>query len=58
MVVVEYNTAVKATTIALGTTATLTITNILQMKIMPYLYVSQSIQLLIIVKVELKEPKS
>ena len=56
--VVEYNTAVKATTIALGTTATLTITNILQMKTMPYLYVLQSIQLLIIVKVELKEPKS
>ena len=58
VVVVEYSTDINATIITLVTTITLTITNIYQLKTIPYLYVLQLIQLQIIVEVELKEPTS
>ena len=55
MVVVKYNTIIKATTITLGVTVTLTATNVCQMKTIPHLYDLQSIQLQTMVKVELNE---
>ena len=41
MVVVEHSTAIEATTITLDATITLTITNIFQLKTMPYLLILQ-----------------
>ena len=58
VVVVEHGTAIEATTITLDAIATLTITNIYQLKTMLYLHVLQSIQLQIVVEVVLKGPTS
>ena len=58
VVVVEYGTAIEATTIILDAIATLTITNIYQLKTMLYLYILQSTQLQIVVEVVLKGPTS
>ena len=58
VVVVEYSTAIEATTITLDAIATLTITNIYQLKTMLYLHILQFIQLQIVVKVVLKGPTS
>ena len=55
VVVVEFGIAIEATTIALDDTATLTITNICQLKIMLYLHILQSVQLQTIFEVGLKE---
>ena len=58
VVVVKHSTAIKATTITLDAIATLTITNVSQLKTMPYLHVLQSTQLQIVVEVVLKGPTS
>ena len=58
MVVVKHGTAIEATTITLDAIATLTITNVYQLKTMLYLHVLQSIQLQIVVEVVLKGPTS
>ena len=58
VVAVEYDIAIEATTISLDATITITITNIFQLKTMPYLHVLQFFQLQTIVEVELKEPTS
>ena len=58
VVVVKCSTAIEATTITLDAIATLTITNIYQLKTMLYLYVLQSTQLQIVVEVVLKGPTS
>ena len=58
MIVVEHGTAIGATTITLDAIVTLTITNVYQLKAMPYLYVMQSTQLYIAVEAVLKGPKS
>ena len=56
--VVKHDIAIKATIIALDVTVTLTITNICQLKKVPYLHVLQFFQLQIIVEVVLKGPTS
>ena len=56
--VIEHSTAIKATTITLDDVVTLTITNIYQLKIIPYLHGLQSTQLQIVVEVVLKGPTS
>ena len=58
VVVVKHGTAIEATTITLDAIATLTITNIYQLKTMPYLHILQFFQLLIIVEVVVKGPTS
>ena len=58
VVVVEHGTAIEATTITLDAVATLTITNVYQLKTMLYLHILQSIQLQIVVEVVLKGPTS
>ena len=58
VVVVKHGTAIEATTITLDAIATLTITNVYQLKTMLYLHVLQSIQLQIVVEVVLKGPTS
>ena len=58
VVMVEHGTAIEATTITLDAIATLTITNVYQLKTMLYLHVLQSIQLQIVVEVVLKGPTS
>ena len=45
VVVVEHSTAIEATTLTLDATITLTITNVCQLKTMPYLCVLQFVQL-------------
>ena len=54
----KHGTAIEATTITLDAIATLTITNVYQLKTMLYLHVLQSIQLQIVVEVVLKGPTS
>ena len=54
VVVVKYGTAIEATTITLDAIATLTITNVYQLKTILYLHVLQSTQLQIVVEVVLK----
>ena len=59
VVVVEYSTAIEATTITLDATVTLTITNICQLKTMPYLHTfCNLLSFQIIVEVMLKGPTS
>ena len=58
VVVVEYSTAIEATTITLDAIVTLTITNVYQLKTMLYLHILQSTQLQIVVEVVLKGPTS
>ena len=55
---VKHGTAIEATTITLDAIATLTITNVYQLKTMLYLHILQSIQLQIVVEVVLKGPTS
>ena len=45
VVVVEHDATIEATTISLDAIVTLTITNVYQLKTMPYLHVLQSAQL-------------
>ena len=52
---VEHCTAIKAATILLDATITLTIIYIFQQKTMPYLHILQFVQLYTIVEVMLKE---
>ena len=49
MVVLEYGTAIEATTITLDAIVTLTITSIYQLEIMLYLHILQSAQFQIVV---------
>ena len=58
VLVVEHGTAIEATTITLDAIATLTITNVYQLKTMLYLHILQSTQLQIVVEVVLKGPTS
>ena len=58
VVVVEHGIAIEATTITLDAIVTLTITNVYQLKTMPYLHVLQSTQLQIVAEVVLKGPTS
>ena len=58
VVVVGHSTAIEATTNTLDATVTLTITNICQLKTMPYVHALQFVQLPIIVEVVLKGPTS
>ena len=58
VVVVKHSTDIEASTITLDATVALTITNIYQLKTMPYMHVLQSIQLQIVVEIMLKGPTS
>ena len=55
---VKHNTAIEATTITIDSTVALTITNVYQLKTMPYMHVIQSAQLHIVVEIMLKGPTS
>ena len=55
---VEHSTAIEAITITLDAIVTLTITNVYQLKTVPYLHILQSAQLQIVVEVVLKGPTS
>ena len=55
---VKHSTAIEATITTLDATVTLTVTNIFQLKTMPYMYVLQFFQLQIIIEVMLKGPTS
>ena len=54
--VVKHGTVIEATTITLDVIATLTISNVYQLKIMLYLHVLQATQLQIVDEVVLKGP--
>ena len=58
VVVAEHGTAIEATIITLDAIITLTITNVYQLKTVPYLHILKSVQLQIVVEVVLKGPTS